>query len=260
MTKIRISPSMLTALSKEDLCPASFYAIYIAKTIKSEPSLAMLKGSYFEGLCLGSSGKGEIISDLPRLKSGEKSVDQQRIEKQAEVFKQMCIDRPIVVMQKQLQLTVEYNKDYDLTGIIDFDGTIDGEETISMFDLKLTGSIYHEHREGQFGPWSWEFPYNMDFTQAFMYNYLYSEMHQVNAPFYYLVFDYKPESEYKIIRKKIEKMHILELMETIRKGIEKIEFHQASEWEYNPIYKNCIQCPLKNTCPVKNLQKPVSVI
>ncbi|HUC95334.1 MAG TPA: hypothetical protein VMR76_00050, partial [Candidatus Saccharimonadia bacterium] len=190
--KIRISSSMIAAINKEDFCPASFYAVYIARTAKSIPSLSMLSGSYFETLCLGKSAKGEETTDLPRLKSGEMSVAQQRIIKQAEVFKQMCIDRPIIIKNNQTQITIEYNEDYDLTGIIDFDGTIDNKPETAIFDLKLTGSLYHEHHYGNEPPWSWEFPYNKNFTQAYFYNYLYSEVNQVNAPFYYLVFDYKP--------------------------------------------------------------------
>ena len=66
--------------------------------------------------------------------------------------------------------------------------------------------------------------------------------------------------EYKIIRKKVERMHYMELMESIRQTVEKIEFHNATGWKERASYKSCINCPLKETCTVKDLKKPVSTI
>jgi PD-(D/E)XK nuclease superfamily len=259
--KIKISQSLIKAFT-EDACPAMLKAVYIDKTIKITPGPYMVMGSYFEHLCLGAGHAHDDINviDLPRLKSGEKSVNQQRIEAQALLFKQICEDRPIKIERMQFTLTLELDKTYHLEGTVDFEGYIDGNAEIALFDLKLTSSIYREHTYGGLGPWSWKHPYNMDWTQAFMYSMLYKELHGVEVRFYYLVFDYKPDAEYLIIRKKVERMHIMELNENIRKTIERIEFYNSSEWNYNASYKNCIQCPLKEECPAKTLQKPIVTI
>lgn len=261
MSKIRITQSFIKALL-DDPCPTQIKAVWIDKTAKIKPGEAMLKGSYFEHLCLGAGhAHDEItVTDLTRLKNGEKSVAQQRIDAQAEVFKKICTERPIVIKDKQIEIVLPYDDNYEIGGTIDFDGYIDGSEDIALFDIKLTSSLYREHTYGPFGSWSREFPHNMDFTQSFMYTYLYTEKYGMAPKFYYLVFDYKPESEYKIILKKIERMHIMELMESIRKTIERIEFYKSTGWEYNANYKNCMNCPLKNECPERVLQKPITEI
>lgn len=253
---------MIKAFKQKGYCPTQLKAIYIDKTSKSVPTNAMLRGSYFEHLCLdaGHAHDDVPVTDLPRLKSGAKSVDQQRIEAQAEAFKKLVAERPIKVHEKQVQITIPYDENYELNGTIDFIGSMDGEITLSIFDLKLTSSIYHEHNYDGGAPWSWEFPHNMDFTQAYMYNYLVNEQLHIDAPFYYMVFDYKPNSEYKIILKKVERMHKAELMESIRKTIEKIDLHKATQWGYNPGYKNCNNCPLKESCTERILQKPIQII
>lgn len=261
MKKIQISQSLIKAM-KGDYCSIQIKAQYIDKSVKSIPSLAMLKGQYFEQLCLdaGHAHSDESVIDLPRLKSGQMSVDQQRIIQQAENFKKILIERPIVIHEKQVEIIVPYDDNYELSGTLDFIGTIDGEKELSIFDLKLTSSIYREHNYDGLGPWSWTFPHNMNFVQAFMYNYLVQEKLGIDAPFYYLVFDYKPESEYTIIKKTIERMHKMELIESIRKTIEKIDMHKSTTWSYNANYKNCLNCPLKNECEQRVLQKPIQII
>jgi hypothetical protein len=262
--KIHISQSLIKAFT-DDACPAYINAVYIEKTAKTIPGLSMVMGSYFEHLALGAGHAHDEtpVTDLPRLKSGEKSVAQQRIEAQAEKFKEICKERPIVIDEKQLEIVLPYNDDFELAGTLDFVGKIDNIEQVALFDLKLTSSIYREHIQGGYGQWSWAFPFNMDFTQAYMYHYLFTQFYSYSADevaFYYFVMDYKLESEYIIIKKKVERMHIMELMESIRKTIEKIEFHKSSKWEYNPLYKNCVNCALKHSCPVKNLQKPIQTV
>ena len=260
MKKLAITQTLIKYLKNDDYCPAQVKELFIDKTIRSEPSASQLKGLYFEQQFLGKSAKDNTKVDLPRLKNGNKSVEHERIDSQVGVFRNLILERPIVIEQIQVKLSVPYNDNYDLEGEIDFVGFIDNKEEISLFDIKLTKSLYSEFYQGGYGPWSWEFPQNMDFTQAYMYNYLFEEQFKVNAPFYYLVFDYKPESEYKIIHKRIERHHRMELMESIRKTIEKIEYHKSVGWKYNPDYKNCSNCPLKDKCPEKNLKKPIKEI
>jgi hypothetical protein len=257
--KLNISTTTIKAFKGDDYCAAQLYATLIAKTHKSIPSLAMLKGSYFETLCLGEGAKGEKVTDIPRLKSGEMSVDQQRIIKQSEAFHDMVKERPIVIEQKQIEIIIPYNDKYNLKGYLDFIGMVEPNE-LAIADLKLTGSINREHNYDGFGPWSWRFPQNYDFTQAYFYEYLVEEQFDKKLPFYYLVYDYKPESESLIIRKKIERMHRLELMQSIVSTIDKIEYHTATGWKERPSYRNCQNCPLKETCPVKDLKKPINTI
>lgn len=262
MKKIPITQSLIKAMKFDTYCPKQVLEVYITKSVKSIPSLAMLKGSFFEHLCLdaGHAHDDEAITDLPRLKTGAKSVDQQRIETQAEEFKKMVVERPITIEQKQVHIAIDYDKDYSIEGTIDFIGHIDSEISLSIFDLKLTGSIYHEHNYDGMAPWSWSFPQNMDFTQVYQYWYLVNEKLGIDAKFFYLVYDYKPQSEMLIIQKKVERIHKMELIESIRKTIEKIDLHKATDWGYNASYINCKNCPLKESCTERVLQKPITII
>lgn len=260
--KIKINQTLIKAMC-EGYCPAQIKAIFIDETVKIKPSESMLRGSYFENLCLGAGnahGEAPVIN-LTRLKNGEKSVAHQRIDAQAEVFKKICSERPIIIKHRQIKITLEYNTDYDLEGTLDFTGTIDDNPETAVFDIKLTSSLYKDHTYGPFGSWSWAYPMNQDFIQAYMYHYLFYESTGMKANFYYLVFDYKPnEPEYLIIHKKVDRLHIAELLESVRKTIEKIEFHKSSSWDYEPSYKVCINCPLRFNCPAKILQKPIQQV
>jgi len=79
----KFSQSSTKALEDIDACPSKWNAMYVNKEWRRIPSLAMLKGSYFEQLWLGSGATDEVVLDLPRKKNGEKTIDQVRIEEQA---------------------------------------------------------------------------------------------------------------------------------------------------------------------------------
>jgi len=88
----------------------------------------------------------------------------------------------------------------------------------------------------------------MDHTQAYMYMFLWEKIHGKRLPFYYLVFDYKPTPEYKIIKKLFGKLEEFELQESIRKTVEKIYLHEGRGYFTNPSHLNCKNCPLQTQC------------
>ena len=100
-------------------CPMSIASQYILHTHHRVPTEPMIKGSFFETLCLGATARQEIIIDLPRKQLtkkqvqhniiaavenkpiivGEKTIDQIRIEEQAKRFDMQCRERGITIVK-----------------------------------------------------------------------------------------------------------------------------------------------------------------
>lgn len=256
-----ISDSLIKKFKQQDYCPHKIKLVSFDKMGREEPGPAMVNGSYFESLCLGLPD----VPEPPRLKNGNKSVDVQRIETQAVKFFGLLHEYKMEIQETQIEIIQPYNEKYQLKGILDFTSPfIDNElgfQPIAIFDLKLTKSIYAElNYDNASAPWSWAFPFNKDHTQAYMYNYLFELQFGANLPFYYFVFDYKPEPEFKIIRKKIGQLERAELIESIEKTIDAIEMNEQLDWPKVASYKNCKTCPIKNVCDDSITRQPVSTV
>lgn len=240
---LKISQSLIKAFAADDYCPMKLKKCFIDKTHDLVPSEAMNRGAYFETLCLGSGAKGKKVTDLKRLKNGNKSTAQLRIDMQAMEFPNVLNAHRIKIDKTQLYMEYEFEKDLFMCGEIDFTGSVwddtDGPLPEVIFDLKLTENIY-----SQFGPYCWHFPHNMDHTQVYMYKTLYEILYGKDVPFYYLVFDYKPTPEYKIIKKLMGTLEKYELQESIRSTIEKINWHESKGYYTRPMESNCKNCPL----------------
>lgn len=240
---LKISQSLIKAFGTNDYCPMKLKKVFLDKTHDLVPSDSMNRGVFFETLCLGSGAKGKNLTDLPRLKNGNKSTAQKRIEAQAVEFKNVLNAHRIGIKKTQLYMEYEFEKGLFMCGEIDFTGSIwddvDGPLAEVIVDLKLTANI-----NSDFGPYAWHTPHKMDHTQVYMYKTLYKLIYGVDAPFYYLVFDYKPNPEYKIIKKLMGVLEQYELQELIRSTIEKINWHESKGYYTRPLESNCKNCPL----------------
>jgi len=181
------------------ICPKKIYCVDIIKS-HDHTTDSMLKGSYFETLCLGKGAGGKTITDLERKKltkkqveinelrtingdpplKGEKTMDQLRIEEQAIRFKQLANKYQIVLNEYNVQVPItipwEKNKDILIRGELDIFPTTmytknegSNEYTLNpaIVDLKLTANL-----ESTFGEWCWGAMEEMDLIQGFTYNYL----------------------------------------------------------------------------------------
>lgn len=256
-TKFTISQSLVKQMYRKgdevEHCPAQINALYIEKSASIE-SLTFDRGNYFEYLAIGAGAiAGNVVDDLPRLKNGDKSVDQIRIEEQAMRFKSlmpMYGMKPLEV-QKIVKTPWVYDDDVTLRIVIDFispikyrTGPIVHDYDLALIDLKLTQNI-----NNTFGDFSWGFPANMDLIQAVFYYHVWEEHTGEKAPFYYWVFDHKKNPENKIIRKKDpEPIDLAELHESIRKTHANLIYYAANEWPTNPNINLCKRCPLKDLC------------
>ena len=76
--QIVISQTLIKRLKSEVVCPAKIQALYFTDDFEEEPTLPMLKGSYFETMALGHGRDGVQVLDLPRLKAGGQTTDHKR--------------------------------------------------------------------------------------------------------------------------------------------------------------------------------------
>ena len=104
---LNISDSLIKKFKQQDYCPHKIKLVNLDKMGREEPGPAMVKGSYFESLCLGLDAP-----EPPRLKNGEKSVDTQRIEQQAIKFLGLMHEYQMEIQQSQIEIVQPYNEKY----------------------------------------------------------------------------------------------------------------------------------------------------
>ena len=168
-------------------CPRQIYYSYISRKFPDPTTDAMLKGKYFESMCIsGTAHGGDLVTDLPRKKVplkikkknpdaiGEKTISQIRIDEQAEIFKEKAEKYGVIYNEFNTQTKIykrwHENPKVILSGELDIFPTIlkyKDSSYLTIVDLKLTGSITNT-----FGDFSWADFDNMDHLQPLQYLYL----------------------------------------------------------------------------------------
>jgi len=192
LTQSLINRFLYKGEEREQLCPRKIYCIDIAQTHHYRTE-SMLKGSYFETLCIGSGAGGRKTEDLPRKRltkvrdlenikrkehglpevKGDKTLDQQRIEQQAARFRILSAKHQITILEEntQVRIRVPWHKNPDIHLSCEFDifptaiMTKDGLK-LTIIDLKLTADV-----NATYGEYCWGAPEYMDLIQAYMYHY-----------------------------------------------------------------------------------------
>ena len=256
MTKFTINQSLIKQMYRQGdeipHCPQKIHKQYIIKS-HSYQSATFDRGNYFEYLAIGAGAINDyVVTDLPRLKNGNKSLDQIRIEEQAMRFKSLLptYGMQIVEVQKVVTAPWVYDDDITLRIVIDFLSPIKyrvGNQIydypLALMDLKLTQNIHNN-----FGDYSWGFPANMDHLQAILYSHVWEENYGEQLPWFYWVFDYKKNPENKLIRKKVDNLQIAEMHESIRKTQANLLYYEAEDWPTNPSIDVCKSCALRQIC------------
>lgn len=236
MSDFFLSQSALKDLERDTSCPAKWQATWVTGEVINVATDPMNNGSYGEYLCLGGGAPGRsTITDLPRLKNGDKSVVQLRIEEQAERFNQLFFQENhpeylgFKILGKQLQLENGKNR-----GVIDFDAVnlVEGETWI--FDLKFTGSM----------PRIWGDLYEKDFIQLTHYRDLYEFNFGILPRVGIIVFDYSPRKEIKFIELQISKQKVDEKNLRFGAAWDAINEYTKRGWARIPNLEECSTCPL----------------
>lgn len=201
--------------------------------VETDTNEYMLRGAYFETLCLGSGVRGQVVNDLPRMKNGDKYVDHKRIDLQAQRFHHhFNPDSPDwlgwQITDRQLHLQLGERE-----GTLDFVCRRDGVR--SIFDLKLNLNL------GDPNGW-WARPYEMDHLQLGFYRHLYRETYGEDPETYYALYDYSPEMRCKILKVNISEPtmagYLLRFDSLERTLVESII-------EKTPNFKECGKCKLE---------------
>jgi len=191
----RLSYSSLKQFEDPKVCLEEWKKVYVTRTSSFPSNIKMDYGSYFEYLCIGSAAKsGDEITDLPRKKNGEKYVAQERIELQAERFKEMMEffgEGYLWLSIEELQKRLEFKSQ---VGIIDFIATDPMQMDTVLCDLKLTADVNATGHPAMFGH-----DENIDITQAVHYCWLYEQLNGFRPRFKYIVFDYSPRMGHKVL-------------------------------------------------------------
>ncbi len=206
---------------------------------------AMTNGVFFETLCLGSGAKGNSVTDLPRLKTGNKSLTQKRIESQAIEFTKDVAELRLEINSYTTQQTfvkvwrglekfgviVIFTGDLDILSPITYKGV---EYPLANIDLKLSGDL-----TSTWGAFAWGAVETMDHTQAYAYTWL------TNLIFFYMVYDYKPAMSKKIFKVNTDATIMGEFFEGLRKGTAEYIRAEKDGWKKDNTLGKCKKCNVK---------------
>ena len=230
----------LKDLEKEATCAFRWKSQWIEGLISSISNEHMKRGHYFEGLCIGGGASGKVeIDDLPRLRNGNKGVDQLRIEQQAVRFKDLFDPNHsdflgYTILQSQLYLE---NKSGG--GTIDF-MAVDQKNNPCLFDLKLTGSLTYG--------W-WSDISKIDMLQQLHYHNLYLDNFTIpkkkKLKNLLAIFDYSTKKSISIVELFPKEYDLKDTKERFSVAECVIEEYSEKGWSYTPSPDECKICPLK---------------
>ncbi len=235
------SPSSLVDFETPKLCAAKWFFQWVEKSLRRPPSYAQLLGQYFEYLCLGESPYCKI-PELPLKKDGSKPIVVQRVEKQAEVFKQLFtpghkrfLNERIIF--KHIKLTSDEHP--KKRGIIDFITEDLNTGRIKIRDLKLTMNI-----DSNYGITPWNTPENIDPVQLGTYKAIYIEKMQRVPLTEYLVFECGPRMKVENIALDINDRVLISLDERYTAAYSRFSEYMMNYdfLNYRPHDDNCKTC------------------
>ena len=270
-----VSSSLIKELmyrgTETDYCPSYIYNKYVLNQDMTIVSDAMAKGSYAETILLGGGARGKSTLDLPRLRNGNKSIDQMRIDSQMELAKILTVKKQMHIypnLNTQILLFKKIN-DVLCRGELDiFPTTIindEGKLCVAIVDLKLTADL-NTLKNFQSDEALWGDYQNMDDTQSLMYLHLVRDIDwELNSHidedlkrmimsidedeirFFFWVFDYKKPMENlnnKLFEEVYTPMKKREIEERIRKVHSIFEYNnKTSSWGKRiPSTKSCKRC------------------
>lgn len=235
----KLSKTTLTDLEKSSVCPVRWKSQWLERRWTFEPSVAMLKGMYFEYLAIGGGVGDDDITDLPRNKNGSKTADQIRIEEQANIFKNALYnDKCPYYLGFEVVDTQVHVEDEKSKGFIDVLAKR-GDE-LAIIDIKLTRDFH-----GVNPPYSYGDMNSMDMIQLALYKYLYDKEHGTDVTTYIFVGDYSTKMNRKLVQVDVSLNKIDEVLARIDEGYKVIDAYQENGWTYDPSEWECKDCPLR---------------
>lgn len=235
---MEINQSLVKRIAKK-YCPKKLKA-ELDGVWKRSTTEAMTKGQYFEWLLFKTKNREGQIPEMKLLKNGKKSTDQIRIEKQAEIFFDVCKQHQIKFYGTDRTFHTE------LFGYKTF-GTWDGyglhKRNPVILDVKLPGNI-----DNDFGDFCWGDFESMDKIQAYTYMEAGLKMDGLKYDFVFMVFDYKKNFSHKILHVPYNPHAKLEVQVRLDETHAKLSYHEANGWDPIGIVDECKECPFASSC------------
>ena len=268
LTGLRITSTLIKRLTyknepRQEICPRKEYHHILKGDVKTPPSDIMKRGILFEAICLKDEEVEYQMERKLRLRNGKQSVHTQRIYEAAERFAMIADKYEMTINENQV--TVHGDLEIERFEHIKFEleGTIDNITGVNSpifhharagIDMKLTMD-----RNSEFSEWSWGKPEYMDHVQLVLYGFL-SKLPQA-----YMIFDYKardrghkfipvatpemfpngqPEDLHMRQHYNLAKERFTDLRINIKDVAHTILKWDATEYEPEPSYEACKNCPL----------------
>lgn len=230
-------------------CPFRWKAQWVDREFTLPSSMSMDKGKYFEWLFIGGSAiAGDSVTDLPRLKNGEKSVDQLRIEEQAERAKNLFIPGNTEFLGlKMLSTQLELKSSKGRKGTLDILAEDITTKDLWIIDVKLTADLTSRRTQYSWGhPWE-----DLDLLQQIHYEALYEEQFGVRPRMGLLVFDYSPHKRLVFGEIIITDTKRLDKELRFQAAEEAFQLYEKHGWIKLPSVKECSTCPLNCSSRIK---------
>lgn len=238
--EFRASKYSLSKFEESGSCRKRWWEDVVLKsTDKEPPSEQMIKGTYFETLCLGENTSGEELPDISFLYTakGEPRVELTRIHEQVGRFKEL-FDRThkdyIGVSIKDVQVLLEDDRD---KGVLDILGEDEFGRAV-IVDLKFTGDVDNER-----GDFAWgRDPNDINWDQFVLYKKLYQKLTGKPPIMMALVFDASPKKGIKLFEIKTSESTENDLDERIDYMMELVKAYSSKEPPVSPSESNCSTC------------------
>ena len=249
-----------------EVCPTRLKLEFVDK-LEREPTLSMQYGNYFETKVLGANRDGKKTDQLPLTPSTQKkSATHLRIDDMAHVFLTEIVPTYMLDLRKahvELDTDPKNQDGFGLIAHLDLvspilDPTIDPDNVVrrAIIDTKLVESM-----ESDYGYYNFGSPEKMDHLQAIFYDIVWQEMYQEIVPFYYFICEHGTGREWKVIRKKVNDLDRTRVWGLImRTGKHLQEWSQKTRFPILPNYKDCKNCPIKDSCEGYRIGRSVQVV
>ena len=231
-----------------NLCGLLFKAMYIDKSVSKPPTDAMKLGIYLEYSLTGALPRNGVTPVPERTAKGELTAPYKKISQYKELWDNMIIRSQIdpVTIKTGVELSTTING-FTLKGITDVIAETYAKNT-EIIDIKCSGFIRNKWEE-----YGWEELHRKPslWQQLALYDFLYEVNYGKKPGLAFTIFN--PSAyDARLIRVNIANRNIDEYKRYFE---EKIEFMESSFelsnntfWTSTIDFKECADCPLKETC------------
>lgn len=230
----------LKDLEKPSTCPKRWQGSWLEGSVPPFPTNDyMLRGVFFESLAIGGGAKEQLVLDLPRLRNGNKSANQIRLEEQAEEFCRLFNPAHEQFLGYTIVQTQLYLEAGDRAGTLDFIA-IDQDNNPCLFDLKSTGNL----KRG----W-WSDIDSVDKLQQYHYHDLYLKTFKLppgkRLRNFLAIFDYSVQKNILILELDVTETRLADMNDRFETAKEVVELYNKNGWTTDPSEAECEGCPLK---------------